>query len=345
MNLKKMSSLKKSLILFILFIAIGIAGYIFNHAWYERYIWPSFIPSVQDLPPEDQSQWRKTPQPWTAETVNIEVATPQGLTIKPIHYYTNSIGMDFVKINAGTYIKNAGWDNSQPKKRVRRRHQWFIEGKKITISQAFYMSAFEVTNAEYELFDPSHKQKRPKYQKKAFASDLHPVEPVTWQEAQYYARWLSKKEGRQYRLPTAAEWLMAAKAGTTARTYWGEAWWQRDRANLGGFHSLAESYKADSFKESAPVGFFPANPWGLYDMIGNSYEWVQDWWHPFDPKPEIDPKGPKTGKFRMAMGGSWTTRPYAIYSGENDGNNPADLRDIRGFRLLVEIPKQEKIKQ
>ena len=330
-----MSTVVKSILGIILFIIIGIGGYIFKHAWYERYVWPTYIPSVQDLPPEDRSQWHKPPIQWTHETVDIEVATPDGLKIKPITYYTNSIGMDFIEIKAATYIQNSGWYSGQEKKLVRRRHDWFIEGRTITISKPFYLSAFEVTNNEYELFDPSHKKRRAKYQK-GYVGGLHPAEPITWQEAQKYARWLSKKEGKQYRLPSQAEWLLAAKAGTTTRTYWGEAWWDRGKANLGGMHSVPETYRKDLFKQTAPVGYFPANPWGLYDMIGNSYEWVQDWWHPFKIETVTDPKGPKTGKLRMAMGGSWTTRDYAIYSSENDGNNPADLRDIRGFRLLVE---------
>ena len=334
----------KSTLAIILFILLGIAGYILKHALYERYVWPSKIPSVQDLPLEDKSKWRKTPIKWQEETMDIEVATPQGLKITPIHYYTNSIDMDFVYIKPTTYIQNANWvSSSQAKKNLRRRHQWFDKGRKITITKPFYISAFEVTNAEYELFDPTHKTQRPKYQQ-GIVGDLHPIEPVTWQQAQYYARWLSAKEGRQYRIPTMGEWLLAAKAGTTTRTYWGESWWDRSKANLGGLHSVVETYKTDLFKETAPVGYYPANPWGLYDMLGNSYEWTNDWWHPFELKDVIDPKGPKTGKLRLAMGGSWTTRDYAIYSSEKDGNNPADLRDFRGIRLVVDVSFVDKEK-
>ncbi len=336
--IKNMSNITKSILTIILFIILGIAGYIFKHAWYERYVWPDDIPSVQDLPPEDRSQWQKPPLKWTEETVDVEVATPDGLKIKPIHYYTNSIGMDFVKINAATYIQNSGWSSTGDKKRLRRRHDWFINGRQVTITKPFYLSAFEVTNAEYELFDPSHQQRRPKYQQKTDGY-MHPVEPITWREAVQYARWLSKKEGRQYRLPTFGEWLLAAKAGTTTRLYWGESWWDRSMANLGGLHSVKESYKEDLYLQTSPVGYYPANPWGLYDMIGNSYEWVSDWWHLTGMKTVTDPQGPKTGKLRMAAGGGWTTRPYATYISETDGNNPADLRDFRGFRLLVEAEK------
>jgi formylglycine-generating enzyme required for sulfatase activity len=72
-------------------------------------------------------------------------------------------------------------------------------------------------------------------------------------------------------------------------------------------------------------------------MIGNAYEWVQDWWHPNLKEDAVDPTGPTQGKIRMGKGGSWTTRYYAISTGEDDGNSPADLYDERGFRLLVEI--------
>jgi formylglycine-generating enzyme required for sulfatase activity len=294
----------------------------------------------------------------------VEVAAPEGLRVKEITYHTNTIGMDFVRIEPGSYRPVPGFRSLPDKWPLRRasRLRRIKESPRVTLSKPYYLAAFEVTNRQYELFDPSHRQRRPAYQQ-GNGGDDHPVQPITWREAKLYARWLSKKEGRQYRLPTEAEWEYAAMAGTNSRLYWGQAFWDRSKANLGGRHSNPESYREDGYEETAPVGMFPANPWGLYDMVGNAYEWVQDWWHPNYTEDVTDPQGPTEeehrtreqegswierhfytkkdklgGRLRMGKGGSWTTRPYATYTGEDDGNNPADLVDARGFRLLVEIP-------
>ncbi len=344
--------------------AISGALYLFKVSWYDRYVWPGPVESMQQLPPEDRSGWPVTPAPWQEEVQSVEVATPEGLRVKEVVYHTNTIGMDFVRIEAGSYRPVPGFRSLPDKWSLRRASRWREVGEspRVTLSRSYYLAAFEVTNLQYELFDPSHKQWRPEYQQ-GKGGDNHPVEPITWREAQLYARWLSKKEGRHYRLPTEAEWEYAAMAGTNSRLYWGQAFWDRSKANLGGRHSNPESYREDGYEETAPVGMFPANPWGLYDMVGNSYEWVQDWWHPNYTEDITDPQGPSEaehrqrdqggdwferhfytskdkagGRFRMGKGGSWTTRPYATYTGEDDGNNPADLGDSRGFRLLVEIP-------
>ncbi len=331
-------SVRKVIFWVVLFSLIATSLAIVKIAWYDRYVWKGTPEHMFTLPAEDKTLWPSTPSSWTTEQQAIEVATPDGLEIKKLTFYTNSIGMDFIRISAGQYrAENGIRETYANNKYYRAKH---IKNKPIpaliTISKDFYLSAFEVTNQQFELFDPAHKQQRPNYQQSS-EGDNHPVEPVTWQQAQLYARWLSTKEGRQYRLPTEAEWEYAARAGTTTRVYWGNNFWDRNKANLGGLHSNIETYKVDGYVNSAPVGTFPANPWGLYDMIGNSYEWVSDWWHPNLAQDSIDPKGPDFGKIRMGKGGSWTTRYYAIYSGEDDGNNPADLGDIRGFRLLVEI--------
>ncbi len=324
-----------------LLIALGIGGYIFKVSWYERYVWTEYVESMQALPPLDRSNWPSEPVAWNSEEQAVEVATPNGLRVKNVTYHTNSIGMDFVRIEAGSFRPIAGFRSRGDKWPLRRasRLRDAPPEPTVTLTRPYYLGAFEVTNLQFEQFDPSHKARRPEYQQ-GERGDHHPVEPVTWREAQQYARWLSAKEGRLYRLPTEAEYEYAATAGTRTRLYWGDAFWDRSMANLGGRHSNLESYREDGYKETAPVGMFPANPWGLYDMVGNAYEWVQDWWHPNATEDVTDPQGPAEGRIRMGKGGGWTTRYYASYTGEDDGNNPADLRDSRGFRLLVEIEEE-----
>lgn len=318
---------------------ILIIAYIAKVSWYERYIWTGTPEHMQDLSAQERSDWPAAIT-WQTESQKVEVATPQGLQVKDISYHVNSIGMDFVKIKAGSYQPEPAYSSYAAKWPLRRaahlRNQ--PSPPTITLSHDYYLGAFEVTNAQFEQFDPSHKARRPKHQQ-GKQGDHQPADPVTWREAQLFARWLSKKEGRLYRLPSEAEWEYAAAAGTRTRLYWGDDFYDRTKANLGGLHSNKETYREDGYKKTAPVGMYPANPWGLYDMIGNAYEWVQDWWHPNLQKDATDPTGPEHGKIRMGKGGSWTTRHYAIFTGEDDGNNPADLRDDRGFRLLVEIER------
>lgn len=104
----------------------------------------------------------------------------------------------------------------------------------------------------------------------------HPAIAVDWDDAPIYLAWLSKKAGQTYRLPTEAEWEYAARAGTTTPYYWGSAP-SRDYANYGAdkcCHGAAAG--RDMWIASSPVGSFPPNAFGLYDMLGNVWEWVQD---------------------------------------------------------------------
>ncbi|HXG46110.1 MAG TPA: SUMF1/EgtB/PvdO family nonheme iron enzyme, partial [Methylomirabilota bacterium] len=160
----------------------------------------------------------------------------------------------------------------------------------------------------------------------------------TWREAQEFCRWLSAREGRLYRLPTEAEWEYACKAGTTNRLYWGDDFWNRNLANTKGWKSVEESWADDGHKFTAPVGCYPANPWGLFDMVGNVREWVQDWHGPFPAEPQVDPQGPHLpDRYRVMKGSGWMTPSRHLSCSNRDGNNPADLHDPNGFRILCEI--------
>jgi len=306
----------------------GLLGYA-NYA--NRYRWSRQpVPSLQDLLPVDKSHWPKPPVAWSNETVAAEVATPDGMKRTNITYYINSLGMKFVEIRPGTFFE--GRTQAQALQMGNER----ADGHPVTLSKPYYLAAFEITNKLYEKYDPAFVNRRPPYQQgKKF--DDHPVEGVTWGECQQFCRWLSAKEGRLYRLPTEAEWEYACKAGTTTMLYWGDNSWDRRKANVGGIRTAPESYKEDGYMNTSPVGIYPPNPWGLYDMIGNVWEWVADWYGPLTEEPQTDPTGPTTGRMRVDKGGGWTTRTRDISAHERDGNNPADLFEIRGFRPLCEV--------
>jgi formylglycine-generating enzyme required for sulfatase activity len=300
----------------------------------DHIVWPRRpIPWVQDLPPVGKSAWPKTPVAWSNETVTVQVATPDGLKSTKITYYINSIGMKFVRIEPGTFMM--GLTDQQARRLVAPHHPLH----RVTLTKPYYLCAFETANRDYERFDPGHKKHRPFYQRKgreSWNSEEHPVEPVTWQDAMKFCRWLSAKEGRQYRLPTEAEWEYACKAGTETRLYWGDAYWDGNKANVGGLKWDHETWINDGYEYTAPVGTYPPNPWGLYDMIGNSWEWCQDWYSRLTADPAVDPHGPLSGHFRVYKGGNWGTRLYSIKAVERDGDDPADIPDIRGFRVACD---------
>jgi formylglycine-generating enzyme required for sulfatase activity len=165
-----------------------------------------------------------------------------------------------------------------------------------------------------------------------------PVINVSWNDAQAYASWLSKKTERSYRLPSEAEWEYAARGGTQTAYPWGEDWDAR----------LANG--ADSFGRTSDAASYPANPTGFYDMIGNVWEWVEDCWHddytgaPADGKAWVDAGGCKSpnevrggvwraGPGRVLRGGSWNVGPGRLRSAVRDWGAPGNRGYILGFRV------------
>jgi len=308
-------------VLMLLVVLTGIGAGLYAYIlWRNHYVWPPPVASMQDL---SALKVTGTPIAWSNETETVVVSTPDGLRSTNITYSINSIGMKLVHIKPGRFLMGEGRQASRRLDVVR------AEGRPVTLTHGFYLGAFEVTNGQFSQFK---KHPRPKYQK----SDTHPVEPVTWRDAQEFCRWLSEREHRLYRLPTEAEWEYACRAGTQARLYWGDQFWDRNKANLGGLKFDHETWKDDGYEYTAPVGMYPPNPWGLFDMIGNSWEWTADWYSEPSNEPASDPVGPPTGHCRVHKGGSWSTRIRQANSASRDGDDPADLPDIVSFRVLCE---------
>ncbi len=324
---------------FLVVVIVLVVGGLFGWRNYrDRYVWPSH-PAEWLLEPAapDRSAWPKTPPAWKVLTNIVEVATPQGLQPRSIVYYENSFGMRFVRIEPGTFWMGLSAAQGRMLSAEKK------TGCQVTLTRPYLLAAYEVTNDQYEKFRPEHVKERPKYQHGPEAGQ-HPAEDVNWRPAVEYCNWLSSKEGRAYRLPTEAEWEYACKAGTTNILYWGDTPWDRFKANVGGLRSVPESYVEDGYAYTAPVGLYPPNPWGLYDMIGNSWEWVHDWFDWYPSAPQVDPQGPATGHMRVKKGASWSTRTRDLKSCARDGNNPADLFEIEGFRVLCEIPTDGVVK-
>jgi formylglycine-generating enzyme required for sulfatase activity len=202
----------------------------------------------------------------------------------------------------------------------------------VTITTAFYLAAFEVTNAQYERFDPNHRKLRGKL---GFSTgDDEAVVFVTWHDANRFCQWLSRKEGLPYRLPTEAEWEYACRAGTHTHFFTG------DTLPAAYLKNATRSFYPPPIPVDTAVGRTPPNAWGLHDMHGNAEEWVYDWYGPYEAGAQRDPVGYVDGDFRVTRGGSHSTEVYYIRSENRMGTLPDDAHGLLGFRVVLgRMPK------
>jgi len=234
---------------------------------------------------------------------------------------TNSIGMKLVRIEPGHF--EMGFGNKKLPKEVITGKGQFPNGDfdehpthPVKITRPFYIDMYEVTNKQYELFNPEHKKMR----RSPSSGNNDAVVNVTWYDAQAFCQWLSDKEGLPYRLPTEAEWEYACRAGTTSAYYTGQV--------------LPDEFSRKS-NMSLAVGQTPPNPWGLYDMHGNVEEWCLDWYGPYKQGLQVDPVGRVTGDFRVTRGGSYSTPLYYLRSANRLGTIPQDKNQLIGFRVVL----------
>jgi formylglycine-generating enzyme required for sulfatase activity len=155
-----------------------------------------------------------------------------------------------------------------------------------------------------------------------------PVINVSWSDAQVYVTWLARQTGQPYRLLSEAEWEYTARAGTTTRYPWGDAT-GTNRANL------RDSGSRWSDQQTAPVGSFEPNNFGLHEMVGNVWEWVQDCWNNSYEGAPSDGRPWESGDCgrRVLRGGSWGNRPDFGRAAHRNWNEPASRNDNAGFRV------------
>lgn len=234
--------------------------------------------------------------------------------------FTNSIGLKMVSLDSGQFLMGSpeGGDfDERPAHRV-------------IISQAFQIAATEVTNGQYEQFDPAHRSWRGRL---GFSKDDdEAVVFISWPEAARFCDWLSAKEGRPYRLPTEAEWEYACRAGTATAYHTGDT--------LPEIYHRQQRQAALAAPVSLPVGRTPPNAWGLHDLHGNVEEWCYDWYGPYDAGEQTDPVGRADGDFKVTRGGSHNTPVAFLRSANRLGSLPDDKHWLIGFRVaLGALPK------
>ncbi|MBI1762602.1 MAG: SUMF1/EgtB/PvdO family nonheme iron enzyme [Acidobacteria bacterium] len=198
---------------------------------------------------------------------------------------------------------------------------------------ALYVGRYEVTQAQWKAVMSS-------LPKVGFSGDDLPVESVSWEEAVKFCKKLSAKTGREYRLPTEAEWEYTARAGAQTPFAFG-ATITPEIVNYNGNYPYGNAPKGSYREKTVPVGSMGvANAWGLFDMHGNVWEWCQDWYGTYDAKQFDNPKGPSSGQSRVLRGGSWNYNADNCRSASRSNNRPAiDLSDF-GFRVVVSARTQ-----
>lgn len=228
---------------------------------------------------------------------------------------TNSLGMKLADIPAGKFYMGSERDgedaDENPVHLVR-------------ITYPFKMAVTEVTNAQYEAFDPAHKILRGKA---GFSKeDDEAVLFVNYQEAVAFCEWLSKKEGKPYRLPTEAEWEYACRAGTVGDFY--------TNASLSSAYRKNQKTDVNPLVVSLKVATTPPNAFGLYDMHGNVEEWCSDWYGPYPGGEQTNPVGSSSGLYRVTRGGSHGTPSNYLRSANRMGMIPEDKHWQLGFRVV-----------
>jgi formylglycine-generating enzyme required for sulfatase activity len=226
----------------------------------------------------------------------------------------------------------------------------------------FLAGKYEITRAQYRVFaeatgrtsDGCFVWKATEFEKRAdrdwrnpgyAQEDSHPVTCVSWNDAGAYAKWLSERTGKHYRLLTEAEWEYAARAGTATPRFWGDdanraceyanGADMSMRSRVPGTSQWPIAACNDRYAYTAPVGSYAANAFGLHDMLGNVWEWTQDCWNPNYSGGPADGSAWNAGdcSLRSVRGGSWEDGPLGLRAAYRVGSPTVIRVYIRGFRV------------
>jgi uncharacterized protein (TIGR02996 family) len=197
---------------------------------------------------------------------------------------------------------------------------------RVTLTRGFWLGVVPVTQPQWRAVmgeNPS-----------GFRGKDRPVDRVTWEDCQEFCRRLGERVGQPFRLPTEAEWEYACRAGTTSSFFIG----QTITTKLANFdYAYGKTVRGYLREKTTPVGTFPLNAWGLFDMHGNASEWCQDWYADYTPKAGQDPTGPARGMERVLRGGSWSSSPQNCRAASRFQYTPAFRFYPFGVRVFVRL--------
>ncbi len=203
---------------------------------------------------------------------------------------------------------------------------------RVTFAKPFAIGIYEVTFDEWKACFEAKACGKTMPDDHKWGRGNRPVINITWNDMQRYVRWLSGKTGKIYRLPSEAQWEYAARAGTTGTYWWGDTV-GRGRANC-------RDCGAKISRKSEPVDSFKPNPWGLYNVSGNVWEWVEDCWNPTHLGAPGDGSARTGGdcRQRVMRGGSWYYFSKDLRSAWRFKNDARVKSYGIGFRVLRELP-------
>lgn len=232
--------------------------------------------------------------------------------------------MEMVWIEPGTFVMGSPDEEPERENNEGPLHE-------VTVGRGFWLGKYEITQSQWE----SVMNTRP-WDNQVFVTKEadYPAVFISWEHVQDFISKLNKlDEVAVYRLPTEAEWEYACRAGT--KTPYSFA---PDQGKLGDYAWHGKNTYESNERYAHQVGQKLPNPWGLYDMHGNAWEWVQDYYGPYKGESQIDPQGPETGSNRVFRGGSFYYLARFIRSAYRGYNSPTH----RLFNLGARIVRQEK---
>ncbi len=237
--------------------------------------------------------------------------------------FTNTIGMQLLMMESGTFIMG------DPKAR-RDEPILDLPAHLVVITKPFYISQTEITQGQWVAVMG--------YNNSLYRGDDLPVESISWEEAFAFCTLLSKLDNNQYRLPTEAEWEIACKAGSNSSYGWMKAELQIDSFCWYKYNSALRTH---SVKSKRP------NPNGLYDIIGNVAEYVNNWHFElpiaFD-RVSIDPKAPVQGQYKVVRGSSYDSLPIECTTTARFGMRPTEKYNFVGFRVVCVVPAHAPVR-
>lgn len=306
-------------------------------------IYPAAVLDMQ--PPPTLPEF--TPSQAAGQTTRPDTATDSPIVNIEI---ADGVSIELLRIEPGPFIM--GSDQGYPNERPPHTE---------TIEKAFYMGRVEVTNRQYQCFDPAHDSGLETGEAYQFGDDERgftlnrpeqPVVRISWNRAMAYCEWLSAKTGSYFTLPTESQWEYACRAGSSTPLWYGSLDDDFSRyANVSDatHHSVyyphvpdalppwrpADTRFDDHWRVSAPVGTFAPNPWGLYDLHGNVAEWTRSDYRPYTPSAESPNAGP--GSRKVVRGGSWRDCPIRTRSSFRLHYEASQAVHDVGLRVVCEV--------
>jgi uncharacterized protein (TIGR02996 family) len=251
---------------------------------------------------------------------------------------SNRLGMELALLPPGAFLMGSSPDEAE--------HGDDEQQHEVEITRAFWLGVHPVTLGQFAAFARTRRYRRTPWQDPGFSQDdRHPVVNVSWHDARKFCAWMTQTEsGRVYRLPTEAEWEYACRGGAPESFpfHVGEPLHSLSstRANFNGTNPYGGAAVGPDLQRTTPVGSYPPNGWGLYDMHGNVFEWCADWYRDdyYPQSPRQDPPGPLRGLPRVIRGGGWYCSGRHCRSADRFWHGPTGQSDDLGFRVALVLP-------